>query len=179
MIYDGGSNDDLARGPANRMLASLRAVAPTLTTINHLILSHPHRDHVELLPDLFGAYQIAQVWDSGRVNDVCGYRALLTAVRDEPNVAYHNALQDFGTRDYPCAAKTRYGEELPATTLHLLQASRITESQSQTNARRFSKCSPNWRMALLRRGVHLLLPLPRLVNAAPCLLRRARPSVRE
>jgi competence protein ComEC len=43
------------------MLAYLRAVAPALTTIDHLILSHPHRDHVELLPDLFGAYQIAQV----------------------------------------------------------------------------------------------------------------------
>src|SRR5829696_6552189 len=63
LVYDGGSNDDLARGPANRLLAYLRAVAPTLTTIDHLILSHPHRDHVELLPDLFGAYQITQVWD--------------------------------------------------------------------------------------------------------------------
>jgi competence protein ComEC len=69
LIYDGGSNDDLARGPANRMLAYLRAVAPTLTTINHLVLSHPHRDHVELLPDLFDAYQIGQVWDSGRTPD--------------------------------------------------------------------------------------------------------------
>jgi hypothetical protein len=49
---------------------------------------HPHRDHVELLPDLFGTYQIAQVWDSGRNNDVCGYRAFLSAVQDEPNVAY-------------------------------------------------------------------------------------------
>jgi beta-lactamase superfamily II metal-dependent hydrolase len=79
LIYDGGSNDDLARGPANRMLAYVRAVAPTLTTIDHLILSHPHRDHVELLPDLFGAYQIAQVWDSGRINDLCSCQALLTA----------------------------------------------------------------------------------------------------
>jgi beta-lactamase superfamily II metal-dependent hydrolase len=93
-----------------------------------VILSHPHRDHVELLPDLFGTYQIAQVWDSGRNNDVCGYRAFLSAVQDEPNVAYHNALQDFGTRDYPFAAKNCYGEDLPATTLHLQQASRITES---------------------------------------------------
>ena len=47
LVYDGGSNDDLARGPANRMLAYLRTVAPMLTTINYLILSHPHRDHVE------------------------------------------------------------------------------------------------------------------------------------
>ena len=128
LIYDGGSNDDLARGPANRLLAYLRAVAPTLTTIDHVILSHPHRDHVELLRDLFETYQIAQVWDSGRIHDVCGYRAFLSAVHDEPGVAYHNALQDFGTRDYPFAAKNCYGEELPATTLHLQQASRITEA---------------------------------------------------
>jgi beta-lactamase superfamily II metal-dependent hydrolase len=75
LVYDGGSNDDLAREASNRMLAYLRTVAPTLTTIDHVILSHPHRDHVELLPDLFEAYQIRQVWDSGRINDICGYRA--------------------------------------------------------------------------------------------------------
>src|SRR4029450_12613742 len=107
------------------MLAYLKAVVPTLTTIDHLILSHPHRDHVELLPDLFGPYQIEQVWDSGRINDICGYRAFLTAVRDEPGVAYHNALEDFGTRDYPFGAKECYGEDLPAVTLQLQQASRI------------------------------------------------------
>jgi hypothetical protein len=68
------------------------------------------------------------VWDSGRINDVCGYRALLTAVLGEPNVAYHNAVQDFGTREYAFAAKPCYGENLPATTLQLQQASRITEA---------------------------------------------------
>jgi beta-lactamase superfamily II metal-dependent hydrolase len=50
------------------MLAYLKAVAPTLTTIDHLILSHPHQDHVELLADLFAAYDVRQVWDSGRIN---------------------------------------------------------------------------------------------------------------
>ena len=96
--------------------------------IDQLILSHPHRDHVELLPDLFGAYEIKQVWDSGRINDICGYRAFLTAVRDEPGVRYHNALQDFGMRDYAFAAGTCYGQSLPATTLQLTQASRIANT---------------------------------------------------
>ena len=100
LVYDAGSNDDLARGPNNRMLAFMQTAAPTLTTIDHMILSHPHRDHVELLPDLLANYSVRQVWDSGRINDICGYRAFLTAVRDEPGVQYHNALQDFGTRDY-------------------------------------------------------------------------------
>jgi beta-lactamase superfamily II metal-dependent hydrolase len=126
LLYDGGSNDDLARGVDNRLLAYVRAVAPTLTTIDHVILSHPHRDHVELLPDLFAAYQINEVWDSGRVHDICGYRAFLTAVSDEPGVLYHNALQDFGMRDYAFGAKTCYGESLPPALLPLLHASRIT-----------------------------------------------------
>jgi beta-lactamase superfamily II metal-dependent hydrolase len=42
LIYDGGSNDDLARAPNNRMLAYLKLVMPTLQVIDHLILSHDH-----------------------------------------------------------------------------------------------------------------------------------------
>jgi glyoxylase-like metal-dependent hydrolase (beta-lactamase superfamily II) len=75
------------------MLAFIREVAPTLTTIDHVILSHPHTDHVLLLPDLFATYEVRHVWDSGRVNDICGYRAFIEAVRIEPGVAYHTAVQ--------------------------------------------------------------------------------------
>ena len=128
LVYDGGSNDDLARGPNNRMLAYLKAVVPALTTIDQLILSHPHRDHVELLPDLFDAYQVRQVWDSGRVNDICGYRAFLAAVRDEPGVQYHNALQDFGTGGFSFKAATCYGQALPAEVIELTLSSRINET---------------------------------------------------
>jgi beta-lactamase superfamily II metal-dependent hydrolase len=128
MVYDGGSNDDLARGSGNRMLAFIKAVAPTLTTIEEMILSHPHRDHVELLPDLFAAYQVKEVWDSGRVNDICGYRAFLTAVHDEPGVKYHNALQDSGTQGFSFAAKTCYGTALPAATIELPLSSRINQN---------------------------------------------------
>ena len=110
LVYDGGSNDDLGRGPANRTLAYLKAVSLTLMIIDDLILSHPHRDHAELLPDLFAAYQVREVWDSGRINDICGYRAFVEAVRDEPGVKYHNALQDFGTGSYTFGAGTCYGQ---------------------------------------------------------------------
>jgi len=128
MVYDAGSNDDTARGPDNRMLAYLKAVVPELTTIDQVVLSHPHRDHVELLPDLFAAYQIREVWDSGRVNDICGYRAFLTAVRDEPGVRYHNALQDFGTQGFSFGAATCYGKALPASVVNINVTSRITET---------------------------------------------------
>jgi beta-lactamase superfamily II metal-dependent hydrolase len=91
------------------------------------ILSHPHKDHVELLPDVFAAYDVRQVWDSGRINDICGYRAFLTAVRNEPGVQYHNALQDLGTRDYAFENKPGgcCGQPAPATTITLTHASRI------------------------------------------------------
>ena len=127
LIYDGGSNDDLARGDDKRMFAYLRAVAPELTTIDHIVLSHTHRDHVELLPDLVAEYDVRHVWDSGRLNDICGYRAFLDAVLDEPDVEYHSAMQDFGTREYAFEAKLCYGENLPPAVLEIPHASRITE----------------------------------------------------
>jgi beta-lactamase superfamily II metal-dependent hydrolase len=125
LVYDGGSNDDLARGPNNRMLAFIKAVVPTLTTIDDLILSHPHRDHVELLPDLFAAYSVKQVWDSGRLNPICGYRAFVTAVRDEPGVQYHTVTQDGGVGDVSFDAQSCYGQALPAEVVHVPHAARI------------------------------------------------------
>jgi beta-lactamase superfamily II metal-dependent hydrolase len=35
LVYDAGSNDDTARGSANRMLTFIKAVAPTLTSLDH------------------------------------------------------------------------------------------------------------------------------------------------
>jgi len=125
LVYDGGSNDDLGRGSDNRFLAYIRSVAPTLATIDQLVLSHPHRDHVELLPDLFAAYQVRQVWDSGRINDICGYRAFITAVHDEAGVQYHNALQGSGTQTFAFKATTCYGTALPARSVQLPLSSRI------------------------------------------------------
>ena len=118
LVYDAGSNDDQALGDSNRMLAFIREVAPTLTTIDHVILSHPHTDHVLLLPDLFANYEVRHVWDSGRVNDVCGYRAFIEAVRTEPAVAYHTAVQNGGTRPYSFTEKQCAGGsgKLPAVT---------------------------------------------------------------
>jgi competence protein ComEC len=105
LVYDGGSNDDLATGSANRLLAYIRRVRPDLQVIDHVILSHPHRDHVELLPDLFDAYQIRNVWDSGRLNDICGYRRLLLKIETEAGVTYHDAHTVAGPHAVPLATK--------------------------------------------------------------------------
>lgn len=113
LIYDGGSNDDLALGAGNRLLAYLRKVRPDLHVIDHVILSHPHRDHVELLPDLFDAYQIRNVWDSGRINDICGYRSFLQKISVEPGIVYHDAESEAGTHVINLPAKDCYGQTAP------------------------------------------------------------------
>jgi len=53
---------DFARASANRFLSFLKSRYPDLTVIDHMILSHPHRDHVELLPDVIAAYQVRNFW---------------------------------------------------------------------------------------------------------------------
>ncbi|HXJ14386.1 MAG TPA: MBL fold metallo-hydrolase [Candidatus Limnocylindrales bacterium] len=120
LVYDAGSNDDLALGAENRMLAYIKTVAPGLATINHVILSHPHRDHVQLMADLFSAFQVNEVWDSGALNPICAYRAFLAAVRDEPGAQYHTAAQNFGTQDFTF---TNAG---CAEVVHVTHASSIT-----------------------------------------------------
>jgi hypothetical protein len=68
---------------------------------------------------------VRQVWDSGRVNDICGYRAFLTAIQQRPSVQYHNALQDFGTQGFSFVKKTCYDNDLPAQVIQLTLSSRI------------------------------------------------------
>jgi competence protein ComEC len=119
LLYDGGSNDDLARGPSNRVTAYLRKVRPNLRRIDHLILSHPHRDHVELLPDVLGAYEVRHVWDSGRYNPICGYRAFLERVADEPGVTYHNAVPGSGPHEVELEERRCYGTAMPRRTLRI------------------------------------------------------------
>lgn len=99
MLYDGGSQDDLADGADNRIVAYIRAVRPDVTTIDHLILSHPHKDHVELLPDVFAAFAVRNVWDSGTVNRTVGYCRFLKAVQAEPGVLYHDAIATGGVHE--------------------------------------------------------------------------------
>ena len=127
LLYDAGSNDDLARGPGNRVVAYLRALRPSLQAIDHLVLSHPHRDHSELMPDVLAAYQVGNVWDSGALNRICSYRALLAAVAAEPGAVYRNAQGDGGTHEAAFNAQTCYGRGLPAETIRVPRGRRIAE----------------------------------------------------
>ena len=116
MIYDAGSQDDLANGPDNRVIAYIRAVKPALQAIDHLVLSHPHKDHLELLPDLFDKFAIRNVWDSGRVNKTAGYCRFLKKVEAEPGVSYHDAIATGGVHEVTFAGTNCSG------TVHIAQA---------------------------------------------------------
>jgi len=106
VLYDGGSNDDLRLGPDNRLLSYLALATPTLSRIDYLILSHPHRDHVELLPDVIGAYDVDNIWDSGATNNTAGYERFLRAVSQEAGVVYRTAARGPGTFSIPVLQST-------------------------------------------------------------------------
>jgi beta-lactamase superfamily II metal-dependent hydrolase len=128
LLYDAGSRDDRAGGSSNRVLAYLRAVRPGLRTIDHLILSHPHQDHVELMDDLLAGYRVRHVWDSGaQAGDSCGYRAFLEAVAAEPGVVYHNDLGGAGPHVASFTAGRCDGRDRPAGTVSVPRGSRIAE----------------------------------------------------
>lgn len=128
VLYDAGSNDDLARGENNRAVAYLRAQIPAVSTINHLLLSHPHRDHVELLPDVFRQFTVREVWNSGAMNDICGYRAFLRAVKAEASVKYHTATFDAGNESISLGEKRCYGTNEPQETIVIKHADRISDT---------------------------------------------------
>lgn len=128
LLFDGGSNDDLARGADNRLLAYLNQYHADLVTIDHLILSHPHRDHVELLADVVSNYQIRHVWNSGVNYNDCGYRAFLQAVAAEPDVIYHDGLRDHIVSTLQFNARRCYGERIPQQTFSFSHGARIDES---------------------------------------------------
>jgi competence protein ComEC len=115
MLYDGGSQDDLARGDDNRIIAYIDAVHPGMQTLDHLVLSHPHKDHLELLPDVFERFAIKNIWDSGAVNPTNGYCRFLKKVQAETNVQYHDAIASGGTHDVifasgPCKGTIRIAQ---------------------------------------------------------------------
>lgn len=125
IVYDAGSNDDTAVGDKNRFMAYLHAVRPDLKKIEHVILSHPHRDHVELLADVIAAYQVSNVWDSGAVNPICGYRRFLEAISTS-SASYHTGVNDAGKHKIDFA---KIVCTLPAT-LTVEHAAKMTEGET-------------------------------------------------
>lgn len=129
LLYDAGSNDDMARGDNNRTLAYLNTLQPPLQKLTHIVLSHPHRDHVELLPDVVTRLKPSEVWNSGAYNDICGYRNFLFAIAADPSIRYHTATQDEGSESIEMGAKNCYGDKQPSQTLTLNHSKKITNEK--------------------------------------------------
>jgi beta-lactamase superfamily II metal-dependent hydrolase len=125
LLYDAGSNDDTARGAGNRVVAYIHAVRRDLRAIDHVVLSHPHQDHSELMPDVLTEFQVRNVWNSGALNPICSYRQLLVNAA-ATHVAYHDALGGPGTYDGVFASQKCYGKTLPAATISVPRASQFS-----------------------------------------------------
>jgi competence protein ComEC len=130
LLYDGGSNDDgagiSASGNNSRLLAYLYgALGPSgpsecvpngdqwpnhagseRVTIQHVVLSHPHKDHADMLDEVIHCYTVENVWDSGVVNPTKVYAEFLQAVSEEPGVTFHTVLPIPPDRQFQVGAAT-------------------------------------------------------------------------
>lgn len=121
VIYDGGTQDDGARFPKNRLINFIQFHHPELKRVDHLIVSHPHKDHISLLPDVLNNFQVANVWDSGADYDSCIYSEFLAAVK-KSGAEYHTATNNFGVKNismnlgtncqFPSSIKLNYGSRI-------------------------------------------------------------------
>lgn len=105
LLYDAGTNDP-AEKPV-RVLAYLAAAlgasgdglcvdrgqpAPRQRVrLDHVVLSHPHADHGSAMDLVIHCYDVANMWDSGRVNETVFYREILAAVGASATARYHTA----------------------------------------------------------------------------------------
>lgn len=105
VLYDAGSNDP-GEKPLRVVAYLARAIGPSgddtciepgtpaptgRRRLDHVVLSHPHYDHASALELVVHCYDVADVWDSGRVNDAVFYRDLLAAIAASPTTRYHTA----------------------------------------------------------------------------------------
>ena len=105
LLYDAGTGDPSERpsrvvaylaaalGPSGGPACVEPGAAPAATrrTIDHVVLSHPHLDHASALDLVLHCYQVATVWDAGRVNHAVFYRDFLTAVAASSGARYRTA----------------------------------------------------------------------------------------
>jgi competence protein ComEC len=105
MLYDAGTNDP-AEKPL-RVVSYLEhvlgasgddlcvpqgdAIPKSKVKLDHVVLSHPHLDHGSALDLVVHCFDVANVWDSGRINDAVFYRDFLDAVGRSRVTTYHTA----------------------------------------------------------------------------------------
>jgi competence protein ComEC len=107
MLYDAGSNDRdetplrvlaylaAALGPSGDDLCVERGAPPPTgrVALPNVVLSHPHFDHGSAMDLVIHCYDVANLWDSGRVTDTAFYRDLIAAVARSTATTYHTASE--------------------------------------------------------------------------------------
>lgn len=96
LLFDAGSKEDIGRKKRNRVLAFLKERHPDLEKIDHVVLSHPHKDHVNLMAEVIRRYDVKNVWDVGLLHGICPYRLFLRAVSEEEGISYRSAARGPG-----------------------------------------------------------------------------------
>lgn len=83
---------------------------------------------MELLPDVLTNFTVGDVWDSGVVNDICGYRAFIDAVVGR-NLTYHTARHNYGVHmiSFPKNTGSCYGVLRRARNIAVNHGSQIDE----------------------------------------------------
>ncbi len=135
LLYDAGSNDDRRTGQGDRAVAYLEALLGPSgprscaaregandepeRTIDHVMLSHPHRDHVSFLPDVLGCFAVKNAWDSGRDSDTDAYAAFLDAARREPGLVLHSGRGSGSTAPVREGDRIALGRAATATILSI------------------------------------------------------------
>ncbi len=118
MLFDAGSQDDWA-GISNgknksRVIAYLGAVlgtsntpktcpqpfgdrpqtAPTIApAIDHIFLSHVHKDHGNMLDEVLQCFSVSNVWDTAIHNEQSFYKNFIKKVAQEEETIFHTAVR--------------------------------------------------------------------------------------
>jgi beta-lactamase superfamily II metal-dependent hydrolase len=109
LLYDAGSIDtgETARRVLDYLLALNHeaaegkcgtAGARSKFRLDHVVLSHPHADHVGYLDDVLGCFDVKNVWDSGRFLPSHLYFAFLEAISNAHDIRYHTVAAIPGDR---------------------------------------------------------------------------------
>ncbi|HEY0252821.1 MAG TPA: MBL fold metallo-hydrolase [Kofleriaceae bacterium] len=99
LLYDAGTNDKSEK-PARVIAYLARAIGPSgddlcegggpRKKLDDVVLSHPHFDHASALDLVVHCYDVANIYDSGRVNEAVFYRQFLESVSKSTGT-YHTA----------------------------------------------------------------------------------------
>lgn len=76
MLVDAGTTES-----GSSVVSYLRGLG--VETIDYLVATHPHEDHIGGMPDVFSAFQVGQVWAPRATHDTQCYEDFLNAVSSE------------------------------------------------------------------------------------------------